>query len=267
MEEGSFIAGEATWYRARMDLGISGRIALVTGASTGIALGIAQQLAGEGVRVAIASRSRSRIDAAAAATPGLTGFVHDTSDLTAAPALVTAVEEQLGPIDILVASTGGPPAGADPLAFTAEQWRAAYEQLVLGSVALIEAVLPGMRERGWGRIVSISSTSIREPLDQLVLSTAHRTGLAASLKTFARHVAADGVTINSILPGRIATDRLVENYGSIESAAERARSEVPAGRLGSVAEVAAAATFLCSDTASYVTGVQLAVDGGLIRGL
>lgn len=250
-----------------MDLQLSGRTALVTGASSGIALGIAQQLAAEGARVAIASRSRDRIDAAAATAPGLTAFVHDTNDLDAAPRLVADVEEQLGPIDILVASTGGPPANLDALAFTTEQWRAAYEQLVLGTIALVQAALPGMRERGFGRVVSISSTSVREPLDNLVLSTAHRTGLAASLKTIARQVAADGVTINSILPGRIATDRLVENYGSIEDAAASARAEVPAGRLGTVEEVAAAAVFLCSTPASYVTGVQLPVDGGLLRSL
>jgi 3-oxoacyl-[acyl-carrier protein] reductase len=248
-----------------MDLGIDGRVALVTGASGGLGLGIARLLAAEGARVAIASRSRERIDAAAAAHARLTGFVHDTSDLDAAPKLLAQVEQQLGPIDILVASTGGPPAGSDPLGFTREQWQSAYEQLVLGTISLIEGVLPGMRERRFGRIVSISSTSIREPIPALVLSTAHRAGLAAALKTIARDVAADGVTVNSLLPGRIATDRIVQNYGSIEAAAEVAREEIPAGRLGTVEEFAAAAGFLCSAGASYVTGTQLVVDGGLTR--
>jgi 3-oxoacyl-[acyl-carrier protein] reductase len=136
---------------------------------------------------------------------------------------------------------------------------------VLGTLELIGLVVPGMRARGFGRIVSVSSTSIREPIGALVLSTAHRAGLAAALKTIAQQVAADGVTVNSLLPGRIATQRIIDNYGSMEAAAERARDEIPAGRLGTVEEFAAAAAFLCSASASYVTGTQLVVDGGLTR--
>ncbi|MCW2960662.1 MAG: family oxidoreductase [Thermoleophilia bacterium] len=248
-----------------MDLGIDGKVALITGASKGLALGIARALAAEGVRVAIASRSRERIDAAAATIPGARGYVHDVANVDAVDALRNAVERDLGPIDILVVSTGGPPALADALAPTIEQWRSASDSLLLGSLALVQAVVPGMATRGAGRVLNISSSSVREPIDNLVLSTAHRAGLLAALKTIARQVAGDGVTINSLLPGRIATDRIIDNYGSIEQAAVRAATEIPAGRLGTVEEFAAAATFLCSAPASYITGTALLVDGGLTR--
>ena len=249
-----------------MDLGIEGRAALVTGASKGIGLGIARALVQEGAQVAISSRSRERIDAAAGAI-GATGFVHESADLTGAPALVDEVEERIGPLDILVTSTGGPPPGPDPLGFTRDQWEAAYRNLVLAPMALVERSLPGMRERGFGRIVSVASSSVREPIPILMLSNVHRSGLLAGFKTLARAVAADGVTINSVLPGRIATDRLAENFGSLEAAEEAARTTIPAGRLGTVEEFAAVATFLCSERASYVTGTAILVDGGLTQSI
>ncbi|MGH2746256.1 MAG: SDR family oxidoreductase, partial [Thermoleophilaceae bacterium] len=170
----------------------------------------------------------------------------------------------LGPIDVLVTNTGGPP-GGDPLGFTREQWQAAQRELMLGPMALIERVLPGMRERGFGRILNISSSAAREPILNLMLSSAHRSGMLATFKTLARAVAADGVTFNTILPGRIATDRIAHLHGSLEEAEEVAREEVPAARLGTADEIAAAAAFLCSEPASYVTGVALLVDGGLTR--
>ncbi|HEX8054408.1 MAG TPA: SDR family oxidoreductase [Thermoleophilaceae bacterium] len=247
-----------------MDLGIDGRVALVTGASKGIGRGIAAALAAEGVRVAVSSRSRERIDAAAAEI-GATGFVHDSSDLDAVPRLVDAVEAELGPVDILVANTGGPPGGPDPLGFPREQWEAAYRELVLGPMALIERVMPGMRERGFGRVLSVASSSVREPIPPLMLSNAHRPGLVGALKTIARQVARDGVTVNSILPGRIATDRIAENFGSLENAEAAARETIAAGRLGTVEEFAAVAAFLCSARASYVTGASVLVDGGLTQ--
>jgi 3-oxoacyl-[acyl-carrier protein] reductase len=247
-----------------VNLGIDGRIALVTGASKGIGRGIAAALAAEGARVAISSRSRERIEAAAAAI-GATPLVHDSGDLDATDALVEAVEGELGPIDILVASTGGPPAGPDPLGFSREQWEAAYRELVLTPLALIERVVPGMRERGFGRVLSVGSSSVREPIPGLMLSNAHRPGLAGALKTIAREVARDGVTVNSVHPGRIATDRIVSNFGSLEEAQATAGAQVPAGRLGSVEEIAAVAAFLCSAPASYVTGTYVLVDGGLTQ--
>jgi 3-oxoacyl-[acyl-carrier protein] reductase len=248
-----------------MDLGLEGKVALVTGASKGIGLGIAQALAREGTRVAMSSRSRDRIDAAARSVPGALGFVHNTADVAAAPRLVRSVQEELGPVEILVVSTEGPPAFADPLEPTIDDFRSAYESLMLGSVAIVQAALPGMTSRGWGRVVSVSSFVTRDPARNLVLSSSHRAALPATLKTYAHEVAQDGVTINSILPGRIATDRLVENLGSLETANEVARRDTPAARLGTVEELAAAATFLCSTPASYITGTTLIVDGGLSR--
>src|SRR2546421_10374241 len=248
-----------------MDLGIDGRTALVTGASKGLGLGIARALAGEGVRVAMASRWRERIEAAAAEVAGARAFVHDNADLDAADGLVGAVEEQLGTIDILIVNTGGPPAG-EPLGFTREQWEAAYRSLVLAPMALIERAVPSMREGGWGRIVNVSSDAVREPIPHLMLSNAHRSGTLAAFRTLARELAGDGITLNTVLAGLIATDRLVELAGGSREKVEKgAREQVPAGRLGRGEEFAAAATFLCSEPASYITGAALAVDGGLLR--
>lgn len=243
-----------------MELGIEGKVALVTGASKGLGLGVARALANEGARVAISSRSRERIEAAAASI-GARGFVHDTADGDAAIALVQAVSAELGPVDILVTNSGGPPASADALSFTHQQWRAAYELLLIGALALVEAVLPGMRERRWGRVLSLSSSVVREPNPALVLSTAHRAGLLAALKTIARQVAGDGVTVNSLLPGVIATDRARE----LGLDNPEALAQLPTGRLGTVEEFAAAAAFLCSEPAAYVTGTALLVDGGATR--
>ena len=247
-----------------MDLGLEGRVALVTGASKGLGRAIAAALVAEGARVAISSRSRERIEATAAEI-GAAGLVHDSSDLDAVPALVEAVERELGPIDVLVANTGGPPPGADSLGFSRDQWAAAYRDLVLAPVALIQQVVPGMRERGFGRVVSVGSSAVREPIPGLVLSNSHRASLLGALKTLSREVAREGVTINSVLPGRIATDRIVQMSGSREAAEEAARSQVPVGRLGTPEEFAAVAVFLCSAPAAYVTGTAVLVDGGLTQ--
>jgi 3-oxoacyl-[acyl-carrier protein] reductase len=236
-----------------MDLGLAGRVALVTGASKGIGAAIAAELQSEGARVAASSRSTPR-------------FAWDTSDLDGAGRLVDEVEAELGPIDILVCNTGGPPPG-DPLSFTREQWQAAYHSLVLAPIELVERTLPGMRERGWGRVLNVASSSVREPIDPLILSNTHRSGIVAGFKTLARTYAGDGVTFNSLLTGRIATDRLKDNYGSLEGAAEAARTQVPAGRLGTPEEMAAAAVFLASERAGYITGETLAVDGGLLQSI
>jgi 3-oxoacyl-[acyl-carrier protein] reductase len=249
-----------------MDLGLEGKVALVTGASKGIGRGIAAELIAEGARVAISSSSRERVEATAAEL-GATAYVHDTRDHDHAAVMVAEVAEALGPIDILVCNTGGPPGGPDALGFTRAQWQAAYASLVLGPMALVEAVVPGMRERGFGRVLNVASTGVREPIPNLVLSNAHRISMINTFKTLARQFAADGVTLNTVLPGRIDTDRLAELLGSREAAVAAAEQEVPAGRLGTVEEFAAAATFLCSAPASYVTGVALLVDGGLTQSI
>ena len=247
-----------------MDLGLAGKVALVTGASKGLGKGIGAALVQEGARVAISSRSRERIDAAATEI-GALGLVHDSADVDAVPALVDAVEAQLGPIEVLVANTGGPPPGPDPLGFTREQWESAYRDLVLAPMTLIERVVPGMRERGFGRVLSVSSSAVREPIPGLMLSNSHRAALLGALKTLAREVAGEGVTVNSVLPGRIATDRIVQMSGSREAAEDAARSQVPVGRLGTVEEFAAVAAFVCSERASYINGTAILVDGGLTQ--
>ncbi len=244
-----------------MDLGLEDKVALVTGGSKGIGFGIAELLAAEGARVAVASRDEQRVRDAAARIGGH-GVVFDSADLDAVPDVIADVESALGPIDVYVANTGGPPAGPDPLGFSREQWEEAHRTLVLSPMAFLERLLPGMRERGWGRVVAISSSAAREPLAAIQLSNAHRPGLIAAFKVLAKRVAADGVTINSVLPGRIATERSYSTAGSREAAEASARASVPAGRLGTVEEMAAAAVFLCSAPASYITGTTLLVDGG-----
>ena len=177
--------------------------------------------------------------------------------------MIDDVESALGPIDIYVANTGGPPGGPDPLGFTGASGRRRTARSILSPMAFLERLLPAMRTRGWGRVVAVGSMSVREPIAALQLSNAHRPGLVAAFKVLARQAAADGVTLNTVLPGRIATDRIFGSYGSREAAESAAEREVPAGRLGTVEELAAAAVFLCSDAAGYVTGTTLLVDGGL----
>lgn len=246
-----------------MDLGLSGRVALVTGGSKGIGKATAAALVAEGARVAVASRSRESVEAAAAEI-GARGYVFDSGDLDAVGPLIDAVESDLGPIDVYVANTGGPPGGPDPLGFTREQWEAAHRSLVLSPMAFLDRLLPAMAQRGWGRVLAIGSMAVSEPIDALQLSNAHRPGVVAAFKVLARKYAADGVTLNFLHPGRIATARVIGD-GTLEEAQAAARDTVPAGRLGDPEEIAAAAAFLCSGPASYITGTSLLVDGGLTR--
>jgi 3-oxoacyl-[acyl-carrier protein] reductase len=248
-----------------MDLGLEGKVALVTAASRGIGFGIARALAAEGASVAVSSRSRENIDAAAAEL-GARAYVHDSMDLDAAPGLIDAVEADLGPVAVLVTNTGGPP-GGEPLDFGRDQWEDAYRELVLAPMALIEHAVPGMRDRGFGRILNVSSSAVREPIAALLLSTAHRSALLATFKLLSRRLAADGITLNTLVPGRISTDRIAALHGSMESAEAAASEQVPTGRLGTIEEIGAAGAFLCSAPASYVTGVALPVDGGLLQSI
>ena len=250
-----------------MDLGIHGRVALVGGATQGIGRAIAETLAAEGARVVVTARDPDRTARVADEIGAVAGLGWDTADLRAAPALVARVTEEVGPIDILVTNTGGPPADPDPLALTDEQWEQAHRTLVVAPLSLIRLVLPGMRERHWGRVVGVASTSVREPIPALILSNAERSAQLAAYKTLAREAAGDGVTINTLLTGWIATERAVSFAGSMAAAEAQAAEAVPAGRLGRPEEMAWAAAFLCSERAGYVTGTALAVDGGALHAI
>lgn len=246
-----------------MDLGIEGRVALVMGASKGIGRGIAGALAREGARVAISSRSRERLEEAAAEI-GAAPFVADTDDLERLARLPLEVAEEFGSVDILVTNTGGPPAGG-ALDHGFEEWEDAYRSLVLAPRVLAGAVVPGMRGEGWGRIVNVGSTTTIEVNPALGLSNAHRLATIGFLKTLAREVAGNGITVNTVATGRFATDRMAELGGSLEQVEAAAREEVPAGRLGRVEEYGDLVAFLCSERAAYITGAVIPIDGGLVR--
>ena len=248
-----------------MDLGISGRVALVGGATQGIGRAVAETLVAEGARVVVTAREEGRTADVAAEIGAEAGLAWNTGDVGAAAGVVERVERIAGPVDIMITNTGGPPPGPDPLGFTDAQWEEAHRHLVLSPLALLRRVLPGMRERRWGRVVGIGSTSVREPLASLMLSNAERSAALAAYKTLALEVAGDGVTINTLLTGRIATARIASTYGSMAEAEAAAADAVPAGRLGRPEEMAWTAAFLCSERAAYITGAALAVDGGLLR--
>jgi 3-oxoacyl-[acyl-carrier protein] reductase len=248
-----------------VDLGIEGRVALVMGGSRGIGRGIAGSLAREGARVAISSRSEDSLRAAAEEIDGeVKVFPADSVDLDRLRELPGEVREELGPIDILVANTGGPPTGG-ALDNSLEEWDEAFRSLVLAPKVLLEGVVPGMRERGWGRIVSVSSTSIREPIPHLTLSNANRMAALGLLETLADEVAADGITVNTVATGMFATDRLADPEGSLKGAEEAAKQRVPAARLVRPEEYGDLVAFLCSERAAHLTGTVIPLDGGLLR--
>jgi 3-oxoacyl-[acyl-carrier protein] reductase len=246
-------------------LGLENRVALVMGASRGIGRAIAAALAREGARVAIVSRSAERLEEAAAEIgEGVTPFVADAADLDRLAGLPGEVEGKLGPIEVLVLNTGGPPFGG-ALDYELADWESAYRSLVLAPRALTGAIIPQMRERGWGRIVNVGSSSTREPIPGLNLSNAHRMAAVGFLKTLSREVAADGITVNTVATGRFATERLADAGGSLEGAEEAAKTEVPAARLGLAEEYGDLVAFLCSERAAYITGTVIPIDGGLLR--
>lgn len=248
-----------------MDLGLEGRVALVMGASRGIGRAIAAALAREGARVAIASRSREKLEEAAAEIgAATTPFVADASDLDRLAVLPAEVESALGSIEILVLNAGGPPFGG-ALDHELDDWEAAYRSLVLAPRVLAGTVVPGMRERGWGRIVNVGSSSTREPIPGLNLSNSHRMAAVGFLKTLSREVAGDGITVNTVATGRFGTERLADNTGSLEAAEEAAKREVPAARLGRPEEYGDLVAFLCSERAAYLTGTVIPLDGGMLH--
>jgi 3-oxoacyl-[acyl-carrier protein] reductase len=259
-----------------MELGLTGKVALVMGASKGIGRGVAAALAREGARIAIASRSHERIERAArelesetgASAGAVSAHVADAGDPDALVELARSVAAQVGTIEVLVTNTGGPPAG-DPLGFDRPAWEAAYRSLVLGPIELIQAVVPAMRERRWGRIVNITSSATHQPIPGLMLSNSHRLAAVGAFKTLAAELARDGILLNSVAPGLIATDRIAELRGgvSLGQLVAEPQPDIPVGRIGRVEEIADVVAFLCSERASYVTGVNLLVDGGAVRAL
>jgi len=260
-----------------MDLGIQGKRALVLASSRGIGFGIAQTLADEGAQVILVGRSRERLlDAAGRINARKSGtarpMVADLSQQESLDSLLAAVDDEVGGIDILVNNTGGPPA-MPAAAITVEDLRAQFEAMVVPLVRITGHFLPGMRGRKWGRILTVASSGVVQPIVNLALSNALRTSLVGWSKTLSSEVAIDGVTANVILPGRIQTERVnqIDEHAAKQAgrtAGEVARDSqraIPAGRYGTVDEFAAAAVFLVSGQASYITGSVVRVDGGLIR--
>ena len=255
-----------------MDTGLHGKVALVPGSSSGIGLAIARGLAAEGADVVLVGRRGDLVRAQAARMPSALGVEVDLLADDAPSTLVAAAAERFGPVDVLVLNGGGPPAGT-ATEVSDEQLMAAVRQLVVQHVRLTSLVLPGMRERGWGRVVAVGSSSVQQPIQRLALSNIGRAGLAGYLKTLAGEVAADGVTVNMVLPGRIDTDRVAaldrdtaERTGRTpEQVRTASESSIPAGRYGSPDELASVVTFLASTAASYLTGEQIRCDGAMVR--
>jgi 3-oxoacyl-[acyl-carrier protein] reductase len=254
-----------------MDLKLRGRVALVLGASSGLGEAIALSLAREGARLGLAARRADQLESVAAkarelGAPEARGFKLDLREPGSISAMHSAFRDALGDADIAILNGGGPKPGRFTELALAD-WDDAYRLLLRGMLELLGAIVPPMRARGWGRIVALTSTSVKQPIDSLALSNVFRTALVSALRTLAVEVASDGVTVNSIATGRIETARLRAIYGDDEAQLRRASSEVPMGRTASAEEFAPMAVFLCGDPASYVTGQTISVDGGLTRGL
>jgi 3-oxoacyl-[acyl-carrier protein] reductase len=251
----------------------SARTALVLGGSKGLGFAIASSLASAGVSVAVSSRELETAQAAAGEIAGnARGYSCDTGKQESIDALYDSVMADLGSIDILVLNSGGPkPSKAQGVA--SETWRESFESLFVGPVHLADKVLPGMTERGFGRIISIISSGVIEPIPNLGVSNAVRPALVGWGKTLASEVASKGVTVNAIAPGRIATDRVASidanaakmSDRSVEEVRTASQARIPVGRYGRPEEFAAAALYLASDQASFVTGSVLRVDGGQIQ--
>ena len=247
-----------------MDLGIAGRRAAVAGASAGLGLATAKALAANGVHVAICGRDEARITAAAVAVGhGCIPIVQDVSSAAGGEAFVTAAREALGGIDILVANSGGPPPGT--FASTpVDLYQTGLDLNLLSVVGMCKAAVPDMQDRRWGRVIAITSVAVRQPIGTLILSNTARAGVTGFLKTVAREVAGDGVTVNTVQPGIHATDRMTQLYGGTPDGAALG---IPAGVVGDPDDFGHVVTFLCSEHAKFVTGAQLQVDGGAYGGL
>jgi 3-oxoacyl-[acyl-carrier protein] reductase len=262
-----------------MDLGLKGRTAIVAAASKGLGRAVAMELAREGAEVAICARSAANLEQAVAAIREATGRTVyaeavDVSDASHVAQFVDGVEKRFGRLDICVTNAGGPPSKTF-LETTTEQWRAAFELNLLSTVHFAREALPRMKARGWGRFVTITSSSVKQPIEGLILSNSIRTGVTGLAKTLANEFGPFGITVNNVCPGYTRTDRLVELAESrakatgddIEKIFGQWAAQVPLRRVGTPEEFAAVVTFLVSERASYLNGVSLAVDGGAVRGL
>lgn len=262
-----------------MDLGLKDRVAVVAGSSRGLGRAIADALAVEGAAVVVNGRDAAGLERVRAEIADATGarveaIAGDLTDPARAAALVTEAIARLGRVDILVTNTGGPPAGPFE-SHSAEAWRQAVAQNLDSVVNLVRAALPGMKQRRWGRIVNVTSITVKQPVENLILSNSIRAAVTGFAKTVANEAAPFGVTINNVLPGFTRTERLVHlaediaarKGGTVSDAYAGWEKEIPMGRLGEPRELGAVAAFLCSEQASYVTGQSVAVDGGWIRGL
>lgn len=255
-----------------MDLGIAGRSAVVLGATSGLGSAVAEGLVAEGARVLVVGRDALKVERRVESLPTAVGCVADLTDPDAPEAIRSAAEAAFGHVDILVLNSGGPKPGT-AAATVPDDVDTAIALLVRPHVSLVNALLPGMIERGWGRIIAVGSSGVQQPLPNLTASNVGRAALAGYLKTLASEVADAGVTVNMVLPGRIDTDRVTQlDQGAAERTGKtleeaRAASEatIPVGRYGRPEEFAAAAVFLAGQPAGYITGEQLRCDGGMLR--
>lgn len=242
-----------------MDLGIAGRRAAIAAASKGLGFGVAQALAAEGVQVALCGRHRDTIDAAAVEIGhGAVPIVADVGDIEGAAGFVRDARAALGGIDILVLNAGGPPPG-DFAHTTVEQYLDAFELNCRGGIAMCYEAVPDMQQQGWGRVIAITSVAVRQPIPNLILSNTARAGLTGFLRTLAREVAGAGVTVNSLLPGLHATERIAQLGGG---SGDGLASGIPAGFIGDPGDFGRIGAFLCSEHARYMTGTAIQVDGG-----
>lgn len=264
-----------------MDLGVQGRVALVAAAGRGLGLATAERLAMEGCRVAICDRDADILDDAIAAVRKAGGpdtqvaaYQTDLMDATAIEELVASVRRDLGPVSILITNSGGPPPGPFDAA-TDEKWLLGFQLTFLSATRMIRAVLPDMKEQRWGRIINFASRSLKEPIANLIISNSVRLAVGGMAKTLAAEVASYGITVNNLCPGPTTTDRALElaaaratkkGISAEQELADTAKS-IPIGRLARPDEQAAAAAFLASELAGYITGVSLLVDGGAVRAL